>query len=113
MTRDLDTHWKLNWVLVSRQGLGIWMSFMTWTRLMVHWIVSDCDLGKVSFYTPRRDCVGLHMHVVECGMGDSGSAHEVGTFSNRAEDLHIGEILPVVYLRDRPATWSTSIHSVG
>ena len=28
-------------------------------------------------------------------------------------DLHIGEILPVVYSRDSPATWSTSIHSVG
>ena len=24
---------------------------MTWTRLTVHWIVSDCDLGKVSVYT--------------------------------------------------------------
>ena len=46
-------------------------------------------------------------------MGDSGSAHEVGTFSSRADDLHIGEILPVVYLRDSPATWSTGIHSVG
>ena len=47
-----------------------------------------------------------------CGMGDSGPAHEVGTFSSRADDLHIGEILTVVYSRDSPATWSTSIHSV-
>ena len=39
---------------------------MTWIRLTVHWIVNDCDLGKVSVYTPRRDCVGLHMHVVGC-----------------------------------------------
>ena len=39
---------------------------MTWIRLTVHWIVSDCDLGKISVYTPSRDCVGLHMHVVEC-----------------------------------------------
>ena len=37
------------------------------------------------------------------------SAH----FSSRADDLHIGEILSVVYSRDSPATWSTSIHSVG
>ena len=66
VTRDLDTHWKLHWVLVSRQGLGIWMSFMTWIRLTVQWIVSDCDLGKVSVYTPSRDCVGLHMYVVGC-----------------------------------------------
>ena len=35
-------------------------------RLTVHWIVSDCDLGKVIVYTPSRDCVGLHMHVVGC-----------------------------------------------
>ena len=45
-------------------------------------------------------------------MGDSGSAHEVGTFSNRADDLPIGEILPVVHSRDSPVAWSTSIHSV-
>ena len=32
---------------------------MTWIRLTVHWIVSDCDLGKVRVYTPSRDCVGL------------------------------------------------------
>ena len=45
--------------------------------------------------------------------GDSGPTHEVGTFSSRADDLLIGEILPVVYSRDSPATWSTSFHSVG
>ena len=48
-----------------------------------------------------------------CGMGDSGPAHKVGTFSSRVDDLHIGEILPVVYPKDSLATWSTSIHSVG
>ena len=47
------------------------------------------------------------------GMGDSGPAHEVDTFSSLADDLHIGEILPVVYPRDSPATWCTNIHSVG
>ena len=46
-------------------------------------------------------------------MSDSGPAHEVDTFSSRMDDLHIGEILPVVYSRDRPTTCSTSIHSVG
>ena len=35
-----------------------------------------------------------------CGMGDSGPTHEVGTFSSRADDLHIKEIMPVVYSRD-------------
>ena len=49
---------------------------------------------------------------IRCSMGDSGPAHEVGTFSSRADDLHIGEILPIVYSRGRLATWSTSIHSV-
>ena len=34
---------------------------MTWTRLTVHWIVSDCNLGKVSVYTPSRGCVELHV----------------------------------------------------
>ena len=66
MTRGLDTHWKLNWVLVSRQGLGIWMSFMIWTRLTVHWIVSDCDLGEVSIYTPSKGCVGLRVVWIIC-----------------------------------------------
>ena len=32
---------------------------MTWTRLTVHWIVSDCDLGEVSVYIPNKGCVGL------------------------------------------------------
>ena len=34
---------------------------MTWTRLTVHWIVRDCDLGKVSVCTLSRGCVGLHV----------------------------------------------------
>ena len=34
---------------------------MTWTRLMVHSIVSDCDLGEVSVYTPSKGRVGLHV----------------------------------------------------
>ena len=38
--------------------------------------------------------------------------HEVGTFPSCADDLHIGGILPVLYLRDHLATWSTNIHSV-
>ena len=45
-------------------------------------------------------------------MGDSGPTHEVGTFSNRADDLHIREILLVVYSRDCSTVWSASIHSV-
>ena len=34
---------------------------MTWIRLTVHWIVSDCDFGKVSVCTLSRGCVGLHV----------------------------------------------------
>ena len=62
MTRGLDTHWKSRWVSLSRRGLGIRMSFMTWTRLTVHWIVSDCDLGEVSGYTPSKGSVGLRVY---------------------------------------------------
>ena len=40
-------------------------------------------------------------------MGDSGPVHEVGTFSSRTDDLRLGEILPVIHLRDSQATWST------
>ena len=61
MTRDLDTLWKLHWVSVTRQGLDTWISFVTWIRLTVHWIVSDCDIGNVSVYVPSRGCVGLHV----------------------------------------------------
>ena len=42
------------------------MSFMTFIRLIAHWIVNDCDLGKVSVCTQSRDCVELHMHMVRC-----------------------------------------------
>ena len=34
---------------------------MTSTRLTVHWIVSDCDLRKVSVYTPSKGSVGLRV----------------------------------------------------
>ena len=53
-------------MLVNWQGLGEWMSFRKWIRLTTHWVVSDCDLGKVSVYASSRDCVGLHVHVVGC-----------------------------------------------
>ena len=70
MTRDLPL-WQLHWVLLSRQGLGIWMSFTTWTRLTVHWIVSDCDLRKVSVYTQSKGCVGYTL----CGLYTSIRGH--------------------------------------
>ena len=34
---------------------------MTWTRLTVHWIVSDSNLRKASVYTPSKGCVGLYV----------------------------------------------------
>ena len=45
-------------------------------------------------------------------MGDSGPAHEVGTFSSRADDLHSRGILQTIRVRDCPVTWSASIHSI-
>ena len=52
------------------------------------------------------------MHVVGCGMSDSGPTHEVDTFFSLADDLYIGEILSVARSRDISTTWGTSIHSV-
>ena len=46
-------------------------------------------------------------------MADKGLAHKVGTFPSGADDLHTRGILPVVHQRDRLATWSARIHSVG
>ena len=34
---------------------------MTWIRLTLHWIVSDCDLRKVNVYTQGKDCLELHV----------------------------------------------------
>ena len=61
MTRDLDIPLEIALGVVELARLGTWMSFMTWTRLMIHWIVSDCDLAKVSIYTQSKGCVGLHV----------------------------------------------------
>ena len=68
MTRNLDTHWKLHWVWLSRQGPGIWMPCMARIELIVHWIVSDCDLGEVSVYTPSKGCVGLRVYGLHMGV---------------------------------------------
>ena len=45
-------------------------------------------------------------------MGYSGPTHQVGTFSGRADDLHTGGILQVVYRGDSTVTWSASLHSI-
>ena len=41
---------------------------MTWTRLTIHWIVSDCDLRKVSVYTLSKGCVGLRVYGLHTGV---------------------------------------------
>ena len=46
-------------------------------------------------------------------MGDSRLAHQVGTFSSSADDLHTGGILKVLPMRNYPITWSTNVHSIG
>ena len=79
MTRGLDTLWKLHWVLLSWQGLGIWMSFMTWTRLTVHRIVSDCDLGEVSVYTPSKGCVGFCVYGLYTGVRGHATSMRPGS----------------------------------
>ena len=57
---------------------------MTWTRLTVHWIVSDCDLGKVSVYKQglcRVTCCMDYIQVLEdmlraCVLNHKGSWEE-------------------------------------
>ena len=68
MTRDLDTHWKLHWVLLSWQELGKWMSCMAWIEWTILWIFSHCDLGEVSGYTPSKGCVGLRVYGLHTGV---------------------------------------------
>ena len=41
---------------------------MAWIGLTVHWIVSDCDLGEVSVYTPSKGCVGLRLNGLRTGV---------------------------------------------
>ena len=62
----LVTHWKIA-SGVGEPTRARYMDVIHDTdKLTTHWIVSDCDLEKVSVCTPSRDCVGLHMHVVGC-----------------------------------------------
>ena len=44
------------------------MSCMAWIELTVHWTVRDCDLGKVSVYTPSKGCVGLRVYGFHTGV---------------------------------------------
>ena len=46
-------------------------------------------------------------------MGYSGPTHQVGTFSSRADHLHTGGILQVVYTGDSTVAWSSGLHSIG
>ena len=46
-------------------------------------------------------------------MGDNRPAHQIGTFSSSADNLHTGGILQVIHMRDNFFTWSTSVHNIG
>ena len=61
MTRDFDVIQAVIVIVIESDSI-----FRKWIRLTTHWVISDCDLGKVSVYTSSRDCVELHMHVVGC-----------------------------------------------
>ena len=45
-------------------------------------------------------------------MGDSGPAHQVGTFFGCADDLHNRGILQVIHMRDCPVTWSAILYRI-
>ena len=49
MTRNLDTHWKLHCVWLSRQGLGIWMSCMAWIELRSIGLSMIVTLERLAF----------------------------------------------------------------
>ena len=66
MTQDLDNLWKLHWVSVSGQGLGIWISFMTWIRLTAIGLSVIGTLAGLSYPTRSWSWVRLHTHVVGC-----------------------------------------------
>ena len=57
-------------------------------------------------------CDPLSMDITEaqCGVGDSGQVHQVGTFSISADDLHIEGIFQVIHERDCPVTWNTNVY---
>ena len=46
-------------------------------------------------------------------MGYSGLTHQVDTFYDRADYLHTGGILQVVYTGDSMVAWSSNLHSIG
>ena len=46
-------------------------------------------------------------------MGDLRPAHQVSTLSGYANDLHFGGTLQIIYMRDRPVTWSTNLYRIG
>ena len=52
---------------------------MTWTRLAVHWIVSVCDLGEVSVYTPIKGCVGLGVYGLYIGIRGHATSMRPGS----------------------------------
>ena len=41
---------------------------MAWIELTIHWVVSDCNLGEVSVYTPSKGCVGLRVYGLHTGV---------------------------------------------
>ena len=41
---------------------------MAWIELIVHCIVSDCDLREVSGYTPSKGGVGLRVYGLHTGV---------------------------------------------
>ena len=50
------------------------------------------------------DSLATDIAKVGHGVGDCGPAHQVGTFSGCADDLHTGGILQNIYMRDCPVT---------
>ena len=68
MTRGLDTLMEIALGFVELAKARYMDVIHDMTRLTVHWIVSDCDLGEVSVYTPSKGCVGLRVYGLHTGV---------------------------------------------
>ena len=68
MTRGLDTPLEIALGVVELARARYMDVIHDMTRMTVHWIVSDCDLGEVSVYTPSECRVGLRVYRSRTGV---------------------------------------------
>ena len=85
---------------------------MTWTRLTVHWIVSDCDLRKVSVYTQSKGCVGLQVVWTIYRLEDTLRVYVLDHKGSWKEHLPLVEFATTILIR-RVYGWHRMRHCMG